>query len=103
MTRRNLLLCFDAFGTLFSPKGSVVSQYALVARQCGIAGFTNDELETRLMAAIREERRLNPNYGKATGLGATRWWTNVKQSLIFPSSLRLSLMPTRLGIMFPHS
>lgn len=77
MAGRNLLICFDAFGTLFSPKGTVVQQYAQVARQCGITSFTNDELETHLLAAIRQERELNPNYGKATGLGATKWWTNV--------------------------
>lgn len=79
MAKRNLLLCFDAFGTLFTPKGSVVQQYAHVARQCGIAGFSDGELETHLTAAIRQERRLNPNYGKATGLGATQWWTNVSE------------------------
>lgn len=79
MTRRNLLLCFDAFGTLFRPKGSVVQQYAHVARQCGLTSFSPEDLETHLTAAIRQERRLNPNYGKATGLGATRWWTNVPE------------------------
>ncbi|KAJ6790336.1 hypothetical protein PWT90_09582 [Aphanocladium album] len=84
MARRNLLLCFDAFGTLFSPKGSVVQQYAHVARQCGLAGFSEDELETHLMAAIRRERKLNPNYGKATDLGSTKWWTNIIHNTFTP-------------------
>ena len=78
MTRHNLLLCFDAFGTLFNPKGSVVQQYAEVARKCGLSSFTDNELQIRLMQAIKDERRRNPNYGKATGLGATKWWTNVR-------------------------
>lgn len=86
--KRNLLLCFDAFGTLFSPRGSVVQQYAHVARQCGLADFSDQELETHLMAAIRQERTLNPNYGKATGLGATQWWTNVSRP---PACVALSL------------
>lgn len=73
----NLLLCFDAFGTLFSPKSSVAQQYAEIARECGISSFSDDELQSNLLAAIKEERKKNPNYGQATGLGATGWWTNV--------------------------
>ena len=80
MTRPNLLLCFDAFGTLFRPRRSPALQYAEVARLCGITGFSDDELQSSLLAAIKEEARLNPNYGKSTGLGATRWWTNVCSS-----------------------
>ncbi|OAA61545.1 haloacid dehalogenase [Cordyceps fumosorosea ARSEF 2679] len=82
--RRNLLLCFDAFGTLFSPKGTVVQQYARVARQCGIADFSEDQLSTHLAAALSRERTLNPNYGKATGLGATQWWTKVIHDTFTP-------------------
>lgn len=76
----NLLLCFDAFGTLFSPKGPVAQQYAEVARQCDFTGFSDKELQSRLLEAIKDEREQNPNYGKATGLGATQWWTNVSRS-----------------------
>lgn len=79
MARRNLMLCFDAFGTLFAPKAPVATQYAEVARQCGITGFADEEIQAKLMDAVTHERRLHPNYGKATGLGATQWWTNVWQ------------------------
>ncbi|KAK8094889.1 haloacid dehalogenase [Apiospora hydei] len=73
----NLLLCFDAFGTLFKPKHTVALQYAEVARQCGFTGFTDGELQSTLKTAIKDESKKNPNYGKATGLGATKWWTNL--------------------------
>ena len=76
LPKPNLLLCFDAFGTLFSPSSPVAAQYATVARQCGLTVSLPD-LEKHLFAAIKEERKLNPNYGNATGLGATQWWTNV--------------------------
>ncbi|OAA50367.1 haloacid dehalogenase [Metarhizium rileyi] len=82
--KRNLLLCFDAFGTLFSPKSPVAQQYAQVARQCGITGFTDDELQSHLVAAMKKERRENPNYGKDTGLGASQWWANVIQTTFKP-------------------
>ncbi|OAR05881.1 hypothetical protein LLEC1_05664 [Akanthomyces lecanii] len=96
MAKRNLLLCFDAFGTLFTPKGSVAQQYAHVARQCGIADFSDQELETHLMAAIRQERKLNPNYGRPTGLGATRWWTNVIHRTFAPLIRENQPLPSAL-------
>lgn len=99
--KRNLLLCFDAFGTLFRPKGSVVQQYAHVARQCGITGFSEDQLATHLTAAIRHERAENPNYGKATGLGATRWWTNVSEKPLCRAFARCSPSESMLTATFP--
>lgn len=83
MARRpNLLLCFDAFGTLFRPKYSVAKQYGDAARQCsgggGLGGVRDEDVKANLMAAMRAESKRNPNFGKATGLGATRWWTNVR-------------------------
>ncbi|KAI6777207.1 hypothetical protein HG530_001152 [Fusarium avenaceum] len=77
MSKRNLLLCFDAFGTLIRPIRPVAQQYAQVARQCGLTDFSDDELQSTLISAIKQESKRNPNYGKETGLGATKWWTNV--------------------------
>ncbi|KAG5931267.1 hypothetical protein E4U53_001858, partial [Claviceps sorghi] len=76
MPKRNLLLCFDAFGTLFWPKLTVAQQYGQVARECGVTGWTEVELQSRLAAAFLDEAELHPNYGKASGLDATQWWTN---------------------------
>ncbi|KAK1251056.1 hypothetical protein MKX07_005611 [Trichoderma sp. CBMAI-0711] len=96
MAKPNLLLCFDAFGTLFRPKGAVAQQYAHVSRQCGLTGFSDKELSSRLLAAIKEERELNPNYGKATGLGATKWWTNVIHKTFTPLIPRNQSLPPTL-------
>lgn len=30
-----------------------------------------------LRTAFKKESTQNPNYGKATGLGAEKWWSNV--------------------------
>jgi hypothetical protein len=76
--RPKLLLCFDAFGTLFRPIRPVVQQYGEVARQLGITHFTDDELQSSFRAAFKDEAKLNPNYGRSTNLGATRWWTHVR-------------------------
>lgn len=77
MRQRNLLLCFDAFGTLFQPRRPVAEQYAAVARQCGLERVRAEQVAAAFKAAYAEEARAHPNYGKATGMGADRWWTNV--------------------------
>ncbi|ETS73944.1 hypothetical protein PFICI_13810 [Pestalotiopsis fici W106-1] len=77
MAKPNLLLCFDAFGTLFRPKRPVVQQYGEIARQCGIGGFNDAQLQSSFRAAFKDEMKQNPNYGRSSGLGATKWWTNV--------------------------
>ncbi|KAG5999811.1 hypothetical protein E4U21_006292 [Claviceps maximensis] len=97
MTSRKLLLCFDAFGTLFWPKLTVAQQYGQVARQCGVTGWTETELQSRLAAAIKDEARLHPNYGKASGLDATQWWTNVILNTFQPFAARNQPLPSELA------
>ncbi|KAK4139215.1 uncharacterized protein C8A04DRAFT_16054 [Dichotomopilus funicola] len=77
MERRNLLLCFDAFGTLFHPKSPIHEQYTAVARQCGLQGFNSQDVAASFRAAFSSEIKAYPNYGKSSGMGATTWWTNV--------------------------
>ncbi|KAK5995082.1 Putative uncharacterized hydrolase C7D4.05-like protein [Cladobotryum mycophilum] len=91
--RPNLLLCLDAFGTLFRPKRTVAQQYGEVARRCGLVGFSDEELEISLRAAMKDEAKRNPNYGKATGLGATRWWANAAGAILFPRGVRRRAQP----------
>lgn len=45
--RRSLLLTFDAFGTLFSPRGTVAQQYVNVAKQFGMKGLAVSEIDDR--------------------------------------------------------
>jgi hypothetical protein len=77
MGRRNLLLCFDAFGTLFKPRLPIAKQYAAVARECGLDGFTTEQLQDAFKTAFSGELKAHPNYGRASGMGAEKWWTNV--------------------------
>lgn len=41
--KRNLLLCVDAFGTLFRPKSPIAEQYGNVARSLGVK-ISDDEV-----------------------------------------------------------
>lgn len=44
MSKRNLLICFDAFGTLFTPRRPIAQQYGDVARACGLGGFSDEDV-----------------------------------------------------------
>lgn len=80
MSKRNLLICFDAFGTIFAPKRPVAQQYAEVASSLAKRTFTEDEVANSFKKAFKNESKQNPNYGKATGMDAEKWWTNVCSS-----------------------
>ncbi|KAK4160618.1 hypothetical protein QBC43DRAFT_112624 [Cladorrhinum sp. PSN259] len=70
---RNLLLCFDAFGTLIRPNQPVIKQYALVAEQFGLGVRDNSDsasddglkrLEKSFKEAFKTQNRMYPNFGK---------------------------------------
>lgn len=80
-SKRNLLLCFDAFGTLFTPGVPVPVAYAKAAARHGIdCGDTvhANAVAASFKAAFKQESKAHPNYGKAAGLGAEKWWGNVR-------------------------
>ncbi|KAF2086753.1 hypothetical protein K490DRAFT_12046, partial [Saccharata proteae CBS 121410] len=69
----NLLLAFDAFGTLFAPRAPVWQQYAEVARGFGIVAG-EDAVAGSFKDVYTEVQRRWPNYGKEVGMGPTAWW-----------------------------
>lgn len=78
--KKSLLLCFDAFGTLFTPNVPIGVAYAEAATRYGIdCGDTKEAREVWLnfKKAWKMESKSNPNYGNATGMGAEKWWGNV--------------------------
>jgi hypothetical protein len=86
LAKPNLLLCLDAFGTLFKPSISIPAAYARAAARHGIpcGGEENaHEVGARFKTAFKGESVRNPNYGRATGLGAEKWWGNVSFPLQF--------------------
>jgi len=89
MTKRNLLICFDAFGTLFKPKRPVEEQYAAVAHKFGLGlnsdgttQFDSADVRASFRKAFKDSAREFPNYGRAVGMGATVWWTQVCADLV---------------------
>lgn len=90
--KKNLLLCLDAFDTLYKPNLAVPAAYALAAKRHGIncvaEATASKPVETwkahdyepvygAFKHAFKQQTTENPNYGRETGLGAERWWANV--------------------------
>ncbi|KNG49911.1 haloacid dehalogenase [Stemphylium lycopersici] len=85
--KKNLLLCLDAFGTLFAPSTPIPIAYARAAARHGLAvGDTEhpSAIATSFKQQFKRESQRNPNYGKATGLGAEQWWTNIIRGTFTP-------------------
>ena len=82
-SKQNLLLCFDAFGTLFAPNTPIPTAYATAAARHGIKLDGSPDASAAVAAqfkrAFREESARHPNYGRASGLGAEKWWGNVRR------------------------
>jgi len=88
--KKNILLCFDAFGTLFRPRQSIIKQYGDVARSYGVSGFDDDELAASFKNAFKTESKDHPNYGRATNMGSQQWWTNVIERTFLPVTTKHS-------------
>lgn len=77
--KKNLLLAFDAFGTLFTPKTPVPQQYAYFAEKYGIkVADSKIDMGATFKKAFKDEAKKNPCYGKAVGMGEEKWWANVR-------------------------
>lgn len=53
MPPKNLLLCFDAFGTLFKPRHPIAQQYGEVARSLGLTQVKNEDIHQSFKAGMR--------------------------------------------------
>jgi FMN phosphatase YigB (HAD superfamily) len=85
--KKNLLLCLDAFGTLFTPSTPIPIAYAQAAARHGInVGNTKDpkEVGSSFKSAFKKASQENPNYGKANNMGAEKWWANVIEDTFRP-------------------
>ncbi|KAF1947602.1 hypothetical protein EJ02DRAFT_327431, partial [Clathrospora elynae] len=104
--QKNLFLCLDAFGTLFTPSIPIPVAYARAAARHGIhVGNTENpkDVQSHFREQFKSESHRNPNYGRATGMGAERWWGNVihntfipflRQGQQFPKALTKELLQT---------
>ncbi|KAH5456819.1 hypothetical protein HBI30_073220 [Parastagonospora nodorum] len=87
LAKNNLLICLDAFGTLFKPTQPIAATYTQAAAKHGIqtgCAENAQQVGNNFAKAFKDESARNPNYGKRTGLGAQAWWENVIRSTFTP-------------------
>ncbi|CCX08743.1 Similar to Putative uncharacterized hydrolase C7D4.05; acc. no. O14262 [Pyronema omphalodes CBS 100304] len=94
--RKALLVTFDAWKTLFSPKAPIAQQYVEVARQHGVVA---DEavIKKSFSEAFTTLSHTHPNYGHTTGLHPDAWWTHLIHQTFSPISLPPTLAPALLS------
>lgn len=69
--KRNLLLCVDAFGTLFRPRSPIAEQYGMVARGMGVR-ISDDEVAKSFRSGKSDDSRQ-----RARMIGEESWkWQN---------------------------
>ncbi|KAI4656260.1 hypothetical protein J4E93_000979 [Alternaria ventricosa] len=85
--KKNLFLCLDAFGTLFTPTKPIPITYAEAALKHGIAINTPEpatQVSSSFKSAFKRLSSEHPNYGRATGMGAEKWWAKVIKETFTP-------------------
>lgn len=81
---RPLLLTFDAFDTLFTPKEPIGKQYCDVARQFGLE-FKEDKVMASFKTAFKTLNKSHPNYGRGNkGWTPEKWWTTLISRTLTP-------------------
>ncbi|KAL8290916.1 hypothetical protein RB600_006402 [Gaeumannomyces tritici] len=81
---RNILICFDAFGTLIKPRRAVPTQYGEVARELGLSGFMDADIRNSFKVEFPQIMKEYPYYGRNSRMSAEEWWTNLIHRVFNP-------------------
>ncbi|XP_044733070.1 rhythmically expressed gene 2 protein-like [Chrysoperla carnea] len=73
------LITFDVTGTLLKFRNSPGREYANIGNLHGIK-CTEQDLNNKIKATIKNLNKTHPNYGKFSGIGWEKWWHKVIQS-----------------------
>ncbi|KAF1830492.1 hypothetical protein BDW02DRAFT_572951 [Decorospora gaudefroyi] len=94
--KRNLLLCLDAFNTLFHPRTPIPQAYAQAATRHGIPTPHPQEVAQSFKQNFAHQSTQHPNYGKATGMGLEKWWSQIIRNIFTPYLKRGQVFPEAL-------
>lgn len=78
-----VLITFDAFDTLFTPRESIATQYTQIARMHGLE-VNLAEIEASFKNVFKVMSDKHPNYGKADNISPETWWRTVIQDTFMP-------------------
>jgi len=80
---RPLLLTFDAFDTLFTPREPIAKQYRDVASEWNL-DIPEDAIMQSFKRAFKAMNEKHPNYGKETDMDPPTWWTRLIHDTLTP-------------------
>ncbi|KAH8553086.1 HAD-like domain-containing protein [Umbelopsis sp. PMI_123] len=79
MTSRIRLITFDAYNTVFKPRGGISAQYEMEARKFGI-NVSKEAITRSFRPALNAQISKYPLYGLSQGLNPRTWWKDVVRS-----------------------
>ncbi|KAI8583888.1 hypothetical protein K450DRAFT_220439 [Umbelopsis ramanniana AG] len=79
MTSRIRLITFDAYNTVFKPRGGISAQYEMEARKFGI-NVSKEAINKSFRPALKAQVSKYPLYGLSQGLNPKIWWQDVVRS-----------------------
>ncbi|EUC47372.1 hypothetical protein COCMIDRAFT_90319 [Bipolaris oryzae ATCC 44560] len=95
--RKNLLLCLDAFDTLFTPSTPIPTAYRQAASRHGIQIPSTQSLASSFKSSFKNTSRKYPNYGRSTtGLSPEKWWKTIIQDTFAPFLQQGQTVPEEL-------
>ncbi|KAI8337613.1 HAD-like domain-containing protein [Chlamydoabsidia padenii] len=90
------LITFDAYNTLFKPKGSLSAQYAHEASKVGFR-LAPDSISKHFGTAYKKQLQRSPFYGTGQGMTSEEWW----KELVYDTFLEAGIQKQELDSKFP--
>ncbi|KAI8093444.1 HAD-like domain-containing protein [Halteromyces radiatus] len=81
------LITFDAYNTLFRPKGSLSAQYAHEASKVGIQ-VSPESITQHFGKAYRKQLQKSPFYGIGQGMTTEQWWKELVYATFLEAGVR---------------
>ncbi|KAI8368054.1 HAD-like domain-containing protein [Blakeslea trispora] len=87
MTSRIRMITFDAYNTLFKPKGSLSAQYVEEASKFGIR-VTREQINHNFGQAYKQQLIKAPFYGLNKGMTPQSWWKELVYSTFINAGIK---------------
>ncbi|KAI8071160.1 HAD-like domain-containing protein [Gilbertella persicaria] len=85
------LITFDAYNTLFKPKGSLSAQYVEEASKFGIR-VTREQINQHFGQAYKQQLAKAPFYGLNKGMTAHGWWKQLVYSTFINAGIQSKVL-----------
>lgn len=95
---RPRLVTFDAFGTIYTPKGSVAHQYSSYVLNNHNIRVDPEQISSQFPSAFKQVEKEYPSYGQSQQLTISQWWKRVIKLAFEP----IELPPSAIEGLYNH-